>query len=534
MGVKLPKNTVPSGHTKEDFECFGPPALKDGEFSGIKICDMGCFTQDGKDSNKYYNACVTRSRKDQKWYAYFEWGRTGAKKVSFQFVDCADESDAQKEFEKQCHSKNDKRGEWVTIAGIRTLRAKKNKDCYLVRPQATRSTGLPNARTIKSSDGADTSKVKKKTTKKTSARHKKSSPKADPQTLSLMKDLNVATVQYTKGAMADSSLPTQSAIDEGRQVLTEAERRLLKVGDDLETQRKDKQLSQLTRLLYSRIPKVKPVGAAASTWILSKDNIMGWKSDLDAFESALYSVTDAEEIDADPFGGMPLTMNWIDVKGSLGSWLARWASRATLNRHGWVGDMKVHNIWKVERHGDEKRFYTCQDRVAAEKNRRWSKEKALFQNDKRPEFDKTRTKAYKDSNTALLFHGTRSVNVSGILRKSLLMPRQLVGVVITGAMFGPGLYFADDWKKSAGYTSLSGSYWSGGSGSVRGRHAFMFLVDTVLGNPHVASGPSGYTSAPRGHHCVFGKAGHSHVQNNEWIVYKTEQHILRYLVEFSA
>lgn len=133
----------------------------------------------------------------------------------------------------------------------------------------------------------------------------------------------------------------------------------------------------------------------------------------------------------------------------------------------------------------------------------------------------------------MVFHGTRSVNVPGILRENLRLPKQLVGVVITGAMFGGGLYWADDWKKSAGYTS-GYSRWGGGSGSVSGRHAFMFIADTALGNPFVAPGPRGYTEPPRGHHCVFGKANVSQVMNNEFITFDRSQHQLRYLVEFSA
>jgi poly [ADP-ribose] polymerase len=126
------------------------------------------------------------------------------------------------------------------------------------------------------------------------------------------------------------------------------------------------------------------------------------------------------------------------------------------------------------------------------------------------------------------------VNVSGILREALRLPKQLVGVVITGAMFGPGLYFADDWKKSAGYTSLTNSYWSGGSGAVKGRDAFMFAADVVLGSPYVAPKWGGYTSPPKGHHCVFGKAGDSGVQNNEFIIYSPNQNRLRYLAEFTT
>lgn len=523
MGSKLGKSEVPSGHSREDFECFGPPALKDGEFGNTKIADLGCFTQDGKDSNKYYHACVAKSKKTGKFFAYFEWGRTGATKPDFQFVECDDENDAQSEYESQLHSKNDKRGQWVKIAGIDTLQAKAGKDCYLVRPMATRSTGLPDAKTIKVNDGSKKADSVA-STKKSSA---KKTPSADSETLALMRDLNVATVAYTRGAMADSSLPTQGSIDDARSILAESMKRIAKVGDDVDDQVNDKDLNNYTKLLYSRIPKRKPVGAAASTWILSKDNIAMWQADLDAFESALAS-GNVEEPEADPFDGMKIQMSYITPTSELGKWILNWAPNATRNQHYGINKMHIKNMWKIERHGDKDQLRTAQ----ADYKVSGVKEKALFQ-DRRPDLGDDE-KHYTSSNTALLFHGTRSVNVSGILRKSLLLPKQLVGVVITGAMFGPGLYFADDWKKSAGYTSMSGSYWSGGDGNVRGRKAFMFLTDVVLGNPYVAPGPSGYTKAPNGHHCVFGKAGRSQVQNNEWIVYETRQHMLRYLIEFDT
>jgi len=460
-----------------------------------------------------------------KWYAYFEWGRTGSQNPDCQFVECSSKEEAAEEYAKQLHSKNDKRGEWATIAGIKTLRAKPGKDCYLVRPQATRSTGLPDGRTIKSNEGvkAAPTAAQKKVTKAASA-------KVDPQTLSLMKDLNVATLQYSKGQMASGSLPTQVAIDEARQILTEAQKRLLKTGDDLDTQIKDPELNDLTKVLYGRIPKIKAVKADPSTWVLSKDNILAWNMDLDAFESALSSGT-IEQAESDPFDGMDIDMSWIDPESSIGKWAYNRAAKSTRNVHGYLGHMKIRNIWKVLRRGDDKILYAHQDDLLKEK-RSWNGEKALFQGDRPDVGDKQ--KAYYETNTFLLFHGTRSVNTSGILRKGLMLPRQLVGVQITGAMFGPGLYYADDWKKSAGYCSLSGGVWSRGDGGVRNRQAFMFMADVVCGNPYVAPGPSGYVKPPQGHHCVFGKAGKSQVMNNEWIVYTTRQNCLRYLIEFSA
>jgi hypothetical protein len=442
MGTKLDKDTYPENASPDDFQCFGPPATRDGEFENVKICDLGCFTQDGKDSNKYYHAAVVQHKKSKKWYAYFEWGRTGTARPNFQFVACTDEADACREFAAQLHSKNDKRGEWVTLAGIRTLRARAGKDCYLVRPMATRSTGLPDARSIKINEGAKKPPDKPEKDKATNG--EKVAPKVDPQTLALMRDLAVATVAYTRGSMADASLPTQAAIDEARQILAEAQKRLVKVGDNVDDQVKDKDLVQLSGLMYMRIPKKKPVGAAASTWILSKDNILVWQNDLDAFESALYSTDIEQEPDIDPFAGMAITMEWLPEDSALGKFLHNWWPNATNNRHDWVGKMKIKNLWRIERHDDRGKLPTAQEEVLAGKPK--IAERPLFQPEKRPDLTGAELKRYQATNTAFLFHGTRSVNVSGILREALRLPKQLVGVVITGAMFGPGLYFADDWK----------------------------------------------------------------------------------------
>jgi hypothetical protein len=558
MATKLGKKQYPSGHGADDFECFGPPASKDGAFDSTKIADMGCFKQDGSDTNKYYHASVVKSKNTGVWFAYYEWGRTGGTK-DFMFVQCSSESEAQATYEKQCHAKNTKRGEWAVIAGINTLRAKKNRDCYLVRPMATRSTGLPDAAHIQSEEGGKApAKTAKKTAKKKTA--KKSKPALDPQTMSLMRDMNVAVVKYTRGQMADESIPTQVAIDEGRDILAEALKVVAKsrkrIGMDapddehLAAQIKSKSLIELTNVMYSRIPKVKrrrtvdrrgqgkATEAAkkaarkedAKTFILTQDNIMLWQADLDAFEAAKLTTTNVEAKESNPLDGMGVEMNWVNINSSEWSWLKDFCAKSTRNRHGGLGAMNIKNVWAVRKPTLETGFLACQKRISGQKPR--TNEKPMFEPKKRPDLNGS-AKEHSASRTALLFHGTRSVNVSGILTKSLLLPKQLVGVQITGAMYGPGLYFADDWKKSAGYCSLRNSYWAGGSDGVKGRSAFMFLVDTVLGKPHVAAGPSGYTKPPTGTNSVFGKAGR-YVQNNEWIVYDSNQHALKYLVEFDA
>lgn len=541
MSKKLAKSSYPANHGPDDFQCFGPPALNDGDFDNCKIADLGSFSQDDKDSNKYYHAAVVKSKKTGVFYTYFEWGRVGASSPQFQMAECGDESEAQRDFAAQCHEKNDKRGIWTTIAGIKTLAPKPGKDVYLVRQLTARSTGLPDAKTIKY---IDPNTVKKPDPSAASgpAKAKKSKPKADPQTARLLADLIGGTIKYTRSAMADDSLPTQNAIDQARQIITEAQKKVAVIGDNLKAQIADKELRTFSAELYRRIPKIKVVGTPDSEWILSGNNILSWQQDLDAFESALTGQAQVEvDSDEDAFHGLPLHMEWIDPKTELGKFLMFWWPKATANRHHHIGDMKIKNLWKVDRHGDDAKFTNMQDKIYQEIGKKKVSERPLFQPSERHDVDPSRREIFSVSNTSLLFHGTRSVNVKGILEKSLLLPKQLVGVAINGAMFGPGLYWADDWKKSAGYTSLRNSIWSGGSGSVAGRSAFMFAADVCVGEPFVAPGPHGYTQPPKGAHCVFGM-GRNHassrrnsgVENNEWIVFQNAQSRLKYLAEFET
>jgi hypothetical protein len=348
-----------------------------------------------------------------------------------------------------------------------------------------------------------------------------------------MHDLNVATLSYTKGAMADDALPTQGAIDEARDILAAAQTRVGKIGDDTDRQKRDKQLMGFTTMLYGRVPKQKDLRADPSSWVLSKDNIFGWQQDLDAFEAALYAgAIDDAEVDDDPFGGMRLHMDWLDPKSSQGRFISEWLPSASRGKHTQYGHMRVKNVWTVEREDDRGKIRKVQERLL--KQDLSSRDRPLHQPPRREDVSAKDAPLFRKTLTASLIHGTRSVNVSGILQKSLMLPRKLVGVQITGAMFGPGLYFADDWRKSAGYCSVSQSYWARGSGNIKGRGAFMFICDVVLGKPYVADGYSAYTSPPSGHHSVFGKAGRSGVMNNEFIVYNSDQHQLRWLVEFTC
>src|SRR5690606_21215915 len=115
------------------------------------------------------------------------------------------------------------------------------------------------------------------------------------------------------------SIPTQSAIADARNLLFEAQKRIKAIGPNANDQINDSDLRQLTYVLYGKIPKIKQLGAPESTWILSKNNILAWQQDLDAFENAGQNINiDTEE---DPLGGMKLDISWVDPKSDLGIFL---------------------------------------------------------------------------------------------------------------------------------------------------------------------------------------------------------------------
>lgn len=130
-------------------------------------------------------------------------------------------------------------------------------------------------------------------------------------------------------------------------------------------------------------------------------------------------------------------------------------------------------------------------------------------------------------NVHLLWHGTRIANILSIMGKGLLMPSQSPGQK-AGAMFGNGLYFANQSSKSLQYSD--GMFWA--SGSNRRNKIYMFLASVVVGKDYCPNGPTGGSGRPpAGYDSFWAKAGKSGVRNDEIIVFKGGQVRLDYLVE---
>lgn len=132
------------------------------------------------------------------------------------------------------------------------------------------------------------------------------------------------------------------------------------------------------------------------------------------------------------------------------------------------------------------------------------------------------------ANVKELFHGSRNANILGILSHGLLM--RPPGVVVTGSMFGAGLYFADQSTKSTQY-----SVDKFGGRANKGDNAFLFLADVALGKvKKMDYADWSLTKAAvqrEGYDSVKGCKGPS-LLHNEFIIYDIGQHMLTYVVDF--
>ena len=131
--------------------------------------------------------------------------------------------------------------------------------------------------------------------------------------------------------------------------------------------------------------------------------------------------------------------------------------------------------------------------------------------------------AKKLGNIRELFHGTRTANMLSISLKGLIIP-PTGAAHVTGRMFGNGVYAASCSTKALNYAI---GYWSGGYGS--NRTAFMLMVNFAMGKEYVATSHR-YSGAPKGYDSVWGKAGHS-LLNDEYIVYNLNQATITHVLE---
>jgi len=133
----------------------------------------------------------------------------------------------------------------------------------------------------------------------------------------------------------------------------------------------------------------------------------------------------------------------------------------------------------------------------------------------------------------LYWHGSRNENWWSIFNTGLVLRPS--NAVITGKMFGFGIYFANKAQKSIGYTSLRGAHWTRGGS----RNAFLALFDCAFGKPYEVTrwrselgrlDEAGLKRLDPKANCLFVKGGYD-LHNDEIIFYREDQLTIKYLVE---
>ena len=126
-----------------------------------------------------------------------------------------------------------------------------------------------------------------------------------------------------------------------------------------------------------------------------------------------------------------------------------------------------------------------------------------------------------------LWHGSRNENWMSIIINSLSLNPN---AIITGKMFGNGIYFAPSSMKSWNYTSFRGTSWARGNSDT----AFMGLYAVAYGKPLDVEHHRSYTQTmldKEGKNCVHAHKG-AELLNDEIIFYSEKAMVLNYIVEF--
>lgn len=150
-------------------------------------------------------------------------------------------------------------------------------------------------------------------------------------------------------------------------------------------------------------------------------------------------------------------------------------------------------------------------------------------------FDNYRNKKAYSSDYKLFWHGSRNENWWSILDSGLVL--RPANAVVTGKMFGYGVYFADKCQKSVNYTSLRGSYWARGSQS--SGYLALYKVNTgkwlhTKRHERWMYGLNENKLRDRGDYDSLFAEGGIDLRNNEYIVYNQDQTTIQYLVEIGA
>lgn len=486
------------------------PLLNDGEYTVSKVVELNFFDLTGEkaktkgSSSKSYHAEIQLSKKDQKAQIYTMWGPTGGNQTSdWRYYDSHDR--ASKEFESIIKSKKRKGYQEIDVA----QRAYGSDEAK----QITKVVKLSNADIIVN---VTTSSLHKETQKLIS------------KLMGATNDFVVQTLNCPLGVL------TNSAIDLGRSKLFAAKDIINKHNNQPPTKGKDyEQILSLTNDFYSLIPHNLGSGSRGKmehlllndiTKIIQKEDDLDTLLDAKSIGAVLKSGTSVD----DQYKSLNIELDLVDHKNDLFKWIDALVQETRASNHRHLGKIRLLNVWKAHKNNEYDLFIKKSESIAKECGKHNIPDILKKHIPKRNDVAKEIQELYKNANVIPLFHGSRTNNLTGILKQGLLI--RPAGIQVNGGMYGLGLYFASMSTKSINYTSINSSYWAGGNDTT----AYMFINDCVLGNQKIADRSFQYNAQNiKPNHSVWAKSG-SAVINDEYMIYETGQQHIRYLIEFTC
>lgn len=130
------------------------------------------------------------------------------------------------------------------------------------------------------------------------------------------------------------------------------------------------------------------------------------------------------------------------------------------------------------------------------------------------------------------FHGSKVENWASILKQGLSLNPN---AVVTGKMFGNGLYFAPECRKSLNYMDTKGSRWNNGKRET----GYCAIFEVALGNPYKPNRILGRyfnkDNLPTGTHSVVAEKTNRNLnlKNDEYIVYDQSACTVKYIMEMT-
>lgn len=317
----------------------------------------------------------------------------------------------------------------------------------------------------------------------------------------LVKELQgYAKVSVEKNYIVSSEKVTQKMVDEA-QTLVDEITNMLKIGQDVEP------INKILIDLFQVIPRKM---AHVKDYLFEGDLIKNATS-----LAAAQQLIGQEQATLDVMAGQVSTHSKTDIKSALPSANTILEAMGLIIVEAPKTDIPLIKDLMGSNAKQFKRAYQVTNKRTQER------------------FDKA-LKTYSNKSVELFWHGSRNENWWSIMDKGWML--RPANAVISGKMFGYGIYWADKFQKSLGYTSLSGSYWAGG----RENKAFLSISSVHVGNQLHIKRHEGWCSGldlkslrGRGDYDSVFAHGGADLRNNEFIIYTEPQCTIKYLVEVS-